>query len=233
DSSGETTENDGFSVVAPMKLTHRFSTAGSSASCWVLLNRCTSSTNSRLCRPLRPSSRRAASTAARTSLTPAVTAEIAVSVRLVAALTTYASVVLPVPGGPQSSSDIGASLSMRLRNGVPGAVRCLWPMTSSRVFGRILTASGAAARVARCSASSNKLSTLGAYPSLQCLLGVSFGALFRALFTRDDTPSGKGLARAGSARQVGGAARGGARGQPAGAARGGARPHPRARASRP
>ncbi len=46
ESSGETTENDGFSVVAPMKDTQRFSTAGSSASCCVLENRCTSSMNS-------------------------------------------------------------------------------------------------------------------------------------------------------------------------------------------
>ena len=120
DISGETTENDGFSVVAPMKETQRFSTAGSSASCWVLLNLCTSSMNSTVWRPDMPSSRRAASTAARTSLTPAVTAESSVNLRLVTWLTTYARVVLPVPGGPHSSSDIGASLSMSLRNGVPG-----------------------------------------------------------------------------------------------------------------
>ena len=75
DSSGLTTEKNGFSVVAPMKETHRFSTAGSSASCWVLLNRCTSSMNRTVCLPVMPSSRRAFSTAARTSLTPAVTAD--------------------------------------------------------------------------------------------------------------------------------------------------------------
>ena len=33
--------------------------------------------------------------------------------------------VLPVPGGPHSSSDIGASLSMSLRNGVPAASQVL------------------------------------------------------------------------------------------------------------
>ena len=159
DISGETTENDGFSVVAPMKETQRFSTAGSSASCWVLLNLCTSSMNSTVWRPDMPSSRRAASTAARTSLTPAVTAESSVNLRLVTWLTTYARVVLPVPGGPHSSSDIGASLSMSLRNGVPAAVRCRWPTTSSSVRGRIRTASGAAFSAARSSASSNKLST--------------------------------------------------------------------------
>ena len=88
DSSGETTEKDGFSVVAPMNETQRFSTAGSSASCWVLENRCTSSTNSRVCRPLNASACFAASIAARTSLTPAVTAESSVKRRFVTWLTT-------------------------------------------------------------------------------------------------------------------------------------------------
>lgn len=46
DSSGETTENDGFSVVAATSSTVRSSTAPSSASCCVLENRCTSSMNS-------------------------------------------------------------------------------------------------------------------------------------------------------------------------------------------
>ncbi len=45
-SRGEITENEGFSVVAAISVTSRFSTAGSSTSCWVLENRCTSSTNS-------------------------------------------------------------------------------------------------------------------------------------------------------------------------------------------
>ena len=88
DSSGLTTENDGFSVVAPMNETHRFSTAGSRASCWVLENRCTSSMNSTVCTPLRPRSRRAVSIAARTSLTPAETADSSTNLRLVARLTT-------------------------------------------------------------------------------------------------------------------------------------------------
>ena len=85
---GATTENPSFSVVAPMNDTHRFSTAGSSASCCVLEKRCTSSMNSRVCLPLMPSSRRAASTAARTSLTPAVTADSSVNRRFVTWLTT-------------------------------------------------------------------------------------------------------------------------------------------------
>src|SRR5260370_680553 len=70
DNSGDTTEKNGFSVVAPMNDTQRFSTAGSSASCWVLENRCTSSMNSTVCAPLMPSVRRAAAPAARALLAP-------------------------------------------------------------------------------------------------------------------------------------------------------------------
>jgi len=68
------TENDGFSVVAATSVTQRFSTLGSRASCWALEKRWTSSMKSTVSRP--PSSaRRAASTAARTSRTPALTAD--------------------------------------------------------------------------------------------------------------------------------------------------------------
>ncbi len=109
DSSGPTTEKNGFSVVAPMNDTQRFSTAGSRASCWALLKRCTSSMNRIVWAPVRPSWLRAASIAARTSFTPAVTADSSVNRRLVTWLTTWARVVFPVPGGPHSSSDIAAS----------------------------------------------------------------------------------------------------------------------------
>ena len=68
-------EKYGFSVVAATSVTQRFSTAGSSASCWVLEKRCTSSMNSTVSRPDMPFCRRAASTTARTSLTPALTAD--------------------------------------------------------------------------------------------------------------------------------------------------------------
>ena len=43
-------------------------------------------------------------------------------------------------------------------SGEPSRVRCRWPMTSSRVRGRIRTASGAAARAALSSAASKRLS---------------------------------------------------------------------------
>src|ERR1700757_4563771 len=52
---------------------------------------------------------------------------------------------------------MGASLSISLRNGVPALVRWRCPITSSRVRGRIRTASGAGALAAASSASSNRL----------------------------------------------------------------------------
>ncbi len=68
-------EKNGFSVVAAIRVTQRFSTPGRSASCWALENRCTSSTNRTVSVPLRVSSRRESSRTARTSFTPADTAE--------------------------------------------------------------------------------------------------------------------------------------------------------------
>ena len=99
ESRGATTEKDGFSVVAATSNTTRFSTAASSASCCVLENRCTSSMNSTVCSPLMRAWR-ALSTTARTSLTPAVSAERASKRRAVAREMREAKVVFPVPGGP-------------------------------------------------------------------------------------------------------------------------------------
>ena len=124
ESSGEITEKNGFSVVAATSVTQRFSTPGSNASCWALVKRCTSSTKSTVSCPLRASRCRAASMAARTSLTPAETAETSTKCRLVWPETIEAIVVLPVPGGPHSSSDIGWSPSTSRRRGDPWASRC-------------------------------------------------------------------------------------------------------------
>ena len=146
ESSGEMTEKNGFSVVAATSVTQRFSTPGRSASCWALVNRCTSSMNSTVSTvPVaRARSRRAPSITCRTSFTPAVTADSSTNFRFVWCETTAAIVVFPVPGGPQSSSDIGWSPSTSRRNGEPGASRCCCPTSSSRLRGRIRTASGAA-----------------------------------------------------------------------------------------
>jgi len=58
--------------------------------------------------------------------------------------TSRASVVLPVPGGPQRIMETGRPPSTMVRNDAPGESRCSCPTTSSRVRGRILAASGAA-----------------------------------------------------------------------------------------
>ena len=62
-------------MVAATRVTQRFSTPGSSASCWALVNRWISSMNSTVSVPCCGGRRRASSMTARTSLTPAVTAE--------------------------------------------------------------------------------------------------------------------------------------------------------------
>ena len=79
----------------------------------------------------------------RTSFTPALSADSWSKRRLVALETMSASVVFPVPGGPNRISDIGASPSTSRRSGEPGASRWSCPTTSSRVRGRIRAASGA------------------------------------------------------------------------------------------
>ncbi len=99
ESSGATTEKDGFSVVAATRSTTRFSTADNNASCWVLENRCTSSMNSTVCSPC-AAARRATSMTPLTSFTPADSADSASNRRPVACEISDASVVLPVPGGP-------------------------------------------------------------------------------------------------------------------------------------
>ena len=63
--------------------------------------------------------------AARTSLTPAETAETSTKRRSVCWLTIAAIVVLPVPGRPHSSSDIGWSPSTSWRSGEPGRAQVL------------------------------------------------------------------------------------------------------------
>ena len=56
-----------------------------------------------------------------------------------------ASVVLPTPGGPQRIIECSRPDSKATRSGLPGPSRCCWPITSSSVFGRSRSASGAAA----------------------------------------------------------------------------------------
>ena len=74
DNRGALTSNEGFSVVAPIRVTVPSSTAGNSASCWALLKRWISSTKRTVRNPRRRSSR-ASAIASRKSFTPARTAE--------------------------------------------------------------------------------------------------------------------------------------------------------------
>ena len=94
------TSKKGFSVVAPIRTTVPFSTQGSSASCWALFQRCTSSTNRIVRRPWCLRRLSASAVASRISLTPASTALMLTKWLAVVLAMTRARVVLPVPGGP-------------------------------------------------------------------------------------------------------------------------------------
>jgi hypothetical protein len=78
------------------------------------------------------------------SFTPPSTAEMAMNSRPNASAISRASVVLPVPGGPQRIIECGRPDSKATRSGLPGPSRCAWPITSSRRRGRSRSASGAA-----------------------------------------------------------------------------------------
>src|SRR5437870_9516661 len=138
------TSKDGFSVVAPMNVSKPRSTKGRKASCCALLKRCTSSTKRIVCRPDCASAASACATASRISLTPASTAEMERKSALNASAINRASVVLPVPGGPQRIIECGLPEAKATASALPGPSRCRWPMTSASVFGRSRSASGVA-----------------------------------------------------------------------------------------
>src|SRR5438034_4231586 len=136
--------NDGFSVVAPIKVSSPRSTNGRNASCCALLKRCTSSTKSIVCRPDCASTASACATASRMSFTPASTAEMERKSALNASAISRASEVLPVPGGPQRIIECGLPELKATASGLPRPSRCRWPMNSASVFGRNRSASGVA-----------------------------------------------------------------------------------------
>jgi hypothetical protein len=140
--SAELTSNDGFSVVAPMKVSRPLSTKGRKPSCCALLKRWISSTK-RMVR--RPWSRHisACATASRTSLMPENTADSAMNSHANCVAIIRASVVLPTPGGPHRIIECGWPDAKARRSGLPGPSRCCWPITSSGVCGRNCSASGA------------------------------------------------------------------------------------------
>ena len=162
DSSAALTSNDGFSVVAPIKVTVPFSACGRTASCWALFQRWTSSMN----RIVRSAGvRRASSTTLRRSATPAVTADMATNRERVRRAMTSARVVLPDPGGPHRTMLGTLSASSARRSARPGASRCSCPRISSRPRGLIRAASERQLQVARLAASGRQTGTrLGAHP---------------------------------------------------------------------
>ena len=71
---------------------------------------------------------------------------------------TRASVVLPLPGGPEKITEGKRSASMARRKSLPGPRICSWPTNSSSERGRMRVASGAALSAASTASSCSKRS---------------------------------------------------------------------------
>ena len=104
ESSAALSSNDGFSVVAPMSVIVPSSITGRNESCCARLKRWISSTNSSVPWPMERRLRASSNTFLR-SATPVKIAEICAKCRLVSCARSRATVVLPVPGGPQKTSE--------------------------------------------------------------------------------------------------------------------------------
>ena len=128
-------------MVAPISMMLPFSTKGKKASCWALLKRCISSTNTMVRSPS-ARLRSAFSITWRISLIPLVTAENSMKLDLVVRAMTWARVVLPTPGGPQKIIDDTPSDSIMRRRTLPGPIRWRWPTMSSSVSGLSRAARG-------------------------------------------------------------------------------------------
>ncbi len=130
DNSGAFNSNDGFSVVAPTSTMVPSSITGRKLSCWARLKRWISSTNSSVPLPVSRRARASSNTFFR-SATPVKIAEICSKCRSVSCAKSRATVVLPVPGGPQNTSEPSERVaSMRLSApSAPSRWSC--PTTSS------------------------------------------------------------------------------------------------------
>ena len=148
DSSGALSSNDGFSVVAPTSTMVPSSITGRNESCCARLKRWISSTNSSV--PC-PSSRRrrASSNTFFRSATPVKIAEICSKCRSVACANSRATVVLPVPGGPQNTSEPSERVASMRVSTPSGPSRWSCPTTSSSACGRSRSASGRGASLSR------------------------------------------------------------------------------------
>src|SRR5262245_6166026 len=155
DKSGALSSKDGFSVVAPTRMMVPSSITGRNESCCARLNRWISSTKSSVPCP-NSRRRRASSKTFLRSATPVKIAEICSKCRSVAFASSRATVVLPVPGGPQNTSDPRERVaSMRVSApSAPSKWSC--PTTSSSFCGLSLSASGRGASLSR-PAAANRL----------------------------------------------------------------------------
>ncbi len=144
DSSAPISSKDGFSVVAPTRITVPSSTTGRNASCWARLKRWISSTKRSVPRPV---SRRflAASNTLRRSATPEKTADSSSKARSVSWASNRAIVVLPQPGGPQRIIEARRREATMRPIGPSGPRRWSWPTMSPRLRGRSRSASGCGA----------------------------------------------------------------------------------------
>ena len=148
DSSAALSSKDGFSVVAPTSVTVPSSITGRKESCWARLKRCISSTNRRVPVPVSRRARAVSNTFLR-SPTPEKTAEICSKWSSVSRARSRATVVFPVPGGPQKTSD-PKELVRSIRDSAPsGPRRCSCPTTSASRSGRNRSASGRGAALSR------------------------------------------------------------------------------------
>src|SRR5262245_27847265 len=120
-------------------------------------------------RPPRARSASASATTWRISLTPASTAEKGTKRAPATWAMRNASVVLPVPGGPQRIMEWRRPSSSARRSTVPGPIRCCCPTTSSRLRGRIRSASGAGGGLSEDAGAANRSSTAGLYVAPTCV----------------------------------------------------------------
>ncbi len=157
DRSAALSSKDGFSVVAPTRITVPSSMTGRKPSCWARLKRWISSTKSNVWRPSIRRMRAASKTFFK-SATPEKIAEICSKASPASPESSRATVVLPVPGGPQKIIEPSEPDAIMRASTPSSPVKCSWPVTSASVFGRSRSASGRRA--------STSLGTCGAKRSL-------------------------------------------------------------------
>ena len=130
DNKAALSSNEGFSVVAPMSVIEPSSITGRKESCCARLKRWISSTNSSVPCPCARRAR-AASKIFFSSATPVWIAETWTNASSRDAPIRRATVVLPLPGGPQKIIEPSDGALSRRVSAPSGPVRCSWPETSA------------------------------------------------------------------------------------------------------